>query len=385
MKSKLFHFMRISTIFIMVSIILSGCFEKEEEKKGAAAQQQMPAPTVSTIQVQASDVPVKLEYPARVKSVNQVQITAKVAGTLQKKFFKEGTFVKQGDLLYTIDDARYAAAVSAAKAQVSVAEANLDEATKTYNRMKNLLKSQSISQSENDTATSTYLSAKANLAAAKADVKSAEVDYNYTKITAPISGIIGLSGQDLGSYVGTTTDNTLLTTITQVDPVYVEFSLPDIELLKKRYIVKDSTWNNIAKANLPVSIKTTDGTSYEQKGTLDYLDTIVDATTSTIKARATFPNADNILIPGLFVHITIEGLVQKDTVTIPQIALLQDATGTFVYSVAEGKVTKKPVVTGIAVGDKFIIESGLNNGDVIITSHINKIRPGMPVNIAPSK
>lgn len=381
MKSKLFHFTKISTIFIITTIILSGCFEKEDGNKGAANQQR-PAPTVSTVKVQPLDVPIKLEYPAKVKSVNQVQITAKVAGTLEKKYFKEGTFVKKGDLLYTIDDARYDAAVSAAKAQVGVAEATLDEATKTYNRMQNLLKSESISQSENDTATSTYLSAKATLAAAKADVKSAQVDLDYTKIKAPISGIIGLSQQDIGSFVGSSSDNVLLTTITQVDPVYVEFSLPDIEILKKRYIVKDDSWKNIANANLPVSIKTSDGSEYGQKGKLDFLDTIVDSTTSTVKARATFENKDNILIPGLFVHITIEGLTQKDAITIPQVSLLQDGTGTFVYGITDGKVVKKPVKTGMAVGDKFIIESGLNNGDVVITSHINKIRPGMPVNTA---
>lgn len=202
---------------------------------------------------------------------------------------------------------------------------------------------------------------------------------------APISGLTSLNAQDVGSYVGASSDTMNLTTITQMDPIYVEFSLPDIELLKKRYMMNNGNWNSIAQAKLPVSITLSDGSSYEQKGTLDFLDSFVDDTTSTIKARATLHNPKNILIPGLFVRVNVEGLIYKDAISIPQKALLQDATGTFAFLAKEGKAEKVPVKVGATVDDTYIIESGLKQGDILITNNLTKLRSGSAINVAAPK
>jgi len=223
------------------------------------------------------------------------------------------------------------------RADVGVKEATLKQATRDWERIKTLFAQDAVSQKERDSALSAYESAEASLKASQATLKKATIDFNYTKVKAPISGMTSLNTQDIGSYVGSSSDTMTLTTITQVDPIYVEFSLPDIELLKKRYVMGTGNWNSIAQAKLPVRLVTPDGSTYTKQGTLDFLDNSVDAETSTIKARATFSNPNNILIPGLFVRVNVEGLVYKDAISIPQIALLQDATGSYVYIVKEGK------------------------------------------------
>ena len=196
------------------------------------------------------------------------------------------------------------------------------------------------------------------------------------KVKAPISGLTSLNTQDIGSYVGSSAESMNLITITQINPIYVEFSIPDIELFKKRFIL-----NNVAQTKLPVTINFTDGFEYEQKGTLDFIDSFVDNETSTVKARATFTNLKNDLIPGLFVRVKIDGLVYKNAINIPQSSLLQDATGTFVYVAKENQAIKVPVKIGNIVKDTYIIDSGLNVGDIVITNNLTKLKSGSSIDL----
>lgn len=361
---------------------MSGCSGSEQK---TAVAQAMPPLSVATYKVVASDVPVSLEYPAKIKSIQQINVVARVSGILEKKYFTEGNFVKAGEMLYQIDFERYEALMQEAAADVGVKEATLKQATRDWERIKTLFAQDAVSQKERDSALSAYESAIASLKASQAALKKATIDFNYTKVKAPISGMTSLNTQDIGSYVGSNSDTMTLTTITQIDPIYVEFSLPDIELLKKRYVMGTGNWNSIAQAKLPVRLLTPDGSAYAKEGTLDFLDNSVDAETSTIKARATFSNPNHILIPGLFVRVNVGGLVYKDAISIPQKALLQDATGSYVYIVKEGKAHKLPVKAGTVHNDTYIIESGLNVGDTVITNNLTKLRPGAPINVAQTK
>lgn len=361
---------------------MSGCSGSEQK---TAVAQAMPPLSVATYKVVASDVPVSLEYPAKIKSIQQINVVARVSGILEKKYFTEGNFVKAGEMLYQIDFERYEALMQEAAADVSVKEATLKQATRDWERIKTLFAQDAVSQKERDSALSAYESAIASLKASQAALKKATIDFNYTKVKAPISGMTSLNTQDIGSYVGSNSDTMTLTTITQIDPIYVEFSLPDIELLKKRYVMGTGNWNSIAQAKLPVRLLTPDGSAYAKEGTLDFLDNSVDAETSTIKARATFSNPNHILIPGLFVRVNVGGLVYKDAISIPQKALLQDATGSYVYIVKEGKAHKLPVKAGTVHNDTYIIESGLTVGDTVITNNLTKLRPGAPINVAQAK
>lgn len=364
------------------AFLVAGCSSQDKKAAGMPA---MPPLSVSTYKVVASDVPVSLEYPAKVKSMQQVNVVARVSGVLEKKHFTEGSFVKAGDMLYQIDSDRYEALMQEAIADVGVKEATLKQATRDWERTKVLFAQDAVSQKERDAALSAYESASASLKASNAALKKATIDFNYTKVKATISGMTSLNAQDVGSYVGSSSDTMALTTITQTDPVYVEFSLPDIELLKKRYVMGQGNWNSIAQAKLPVGLSTPDGSKYAKAGTLDFIDSYVDAETSTIKARATFSNPNNILIPGLFVRVNVEGLVYKDAISIPQMALLQDATGSYVFVAKEGKAHKVPVKAGTVHNNTYIIESGLNAGDVVITNNLTKLRPGAAINLAEAK
>lgn len=374
---------RYALIGTLGAFLLTGC--SSQDKKVAGGMPAMPPLSVATYKVVASDVPVSLEYPAKVKSMQQVNVVARVSGVLEKKHFTEGSFVKAGDTLYQIDSDRYEALMQEAIADVGMKEATLKQATRDWERTKVLFEQDALSQKERDAALSAFESAGASLKASQAALKKATIDFNYTKVKATISGMTSLNAQDVGSYVGSSSDTMTLTTITQTDPIYVEFSLPDIELLKKRYVMGTGNWNSIAQAKLPVQLSTPDGSKYAKAGTLDFIDSYVDSETSTIKARATFANPNNILIPGLFVRVNVEGLVYKDAISIPQKALLQEAIGSFVYVVKEGKATKVPVKAGTVHNDTYIIESGLSAGDVVITNNLTKLRPGSAVNVAEAK
>ena len=362
---------------VLGMFIFSGC----NDVKGNSSQTTMPPLKVATFQVKANDISVFVEYPAKIKSMQQVNVVARVNGILEKKNFIEGNFVKEGELLYQIDSTRYEALMQEALADVEVKTATLKQATREWERIKILFEQDSTSQKERDSALSAYETAQASLKASQANLKKAQIDFGYTKVKAPISGLTSLNAQDLGSYVGSTTESMNLTTITQMNPIYVEFSLPDIELFKKRFIMNNGNWNNISQAKLAVSLNFSDDSVYEQKGTLDFIDSFVDNETSTVKARATFVNPKNDLIPGLFVRVKIDGLVYKNAINIPQIAVLQDATGAFVYIAKENQAVKTPVKIGNIVNDTYIIDSGLNEGDIVITNNLTKLKPGSSIDL----
>jgi membrane fusion protein (multidrug efflux system) len=360
-------------ISILISFLSSGC--SSEGKKGQNMAE-LPPLKVSTYEIKSNDIPVSMEYPAKIKSMQQVNVVARVNGILEKKNFTEGSYVKEGEILYQIDSTRYEASMQEALADVEIKTATLKQATREWERVKTLFEQDSTSQKERDSALSAFEMAQASLKASQANLKKTQIDLGYTKVKAPISGLTSLNIQDIGSYVGSSAESINLITITQINPIYVEFSIPDIELFKKRFIL-----NNVAQTKLPVTINFTDGFEYEQKGTLDFIDSFVDNETSTVKARAIFTNPKNNLIPGLFVRVKIDGLVYKNAINIPQSSLLQDATGTFVYIVKENQAIKVPVKIGNIVKDSYIIDSGLNVGDVVITNNLTKLKPGSSIDL----
>ena len=365
---------------LLIIFILNGCENTKENDSQNISE--MPPLEVNTYQVKLNDIPVSMEYPAKIKSMQQVNVVAKVNGTLEKKNFTEGNFVKEGEVLYQIDSTRYEAFLQEALADVQMKTATLKQATREWERVKILFEQDSTSQKEKDSALSAYETAKASLKASQANLKKAQIDLGYTKVKAPISGFTSLNKQDLGSYVGSTNESMILTTITQTNPIYVEFSLPDIEFLKKRFIMNDGNWNNISQTKLPVSIIFSDGLIYEEKGTLDFIDSFVDNETSTVKARATFANPKNDLISGLFVKIKIDGLIYKNAISIPQTSLLQDTTGAFVYIVKDNQAIRTPIKIENISKDTYIISDGLNEGDIVITNNLTKLKSGSSITLS---
>lgn len=363
---------------LLIIFVLNGCENTKENNSQNISEIPL---EVNTYEVKLNDIPVSMEYPAKIKSMQQVNVVAKVNGTLEKKNFTEGNFVKKEEVLYQIDSTRYEALMQEALADVEIKTATLKQVTREWERVKILFEQDSTSQKEKDSALSAYETAQASLKASQANLKKAQIDLGYTKVKAPISGFTSLNKQDLGSYVGSTNESMILTTITQTNPIYVEFSLPDIEFLKKRFIMNNGNWNNISQTKLPVSIIFSDGLIYEEKGTLDFIDSFVDNETSTVKARATFENPKNELISGLFVKIRIDGLIYKNAISIPQTSLLQDTTGTFVYIVKDNQAIRTPVKIENISKDTYIISDGLNEGDIVITNNLTKLKSGSPITL----
>ena len=349
----------------------------------SAHAQQMPPPPVTVTEMKAQQVPLSYSYAARIAAYREVQVRARVNGILLKRNFVEGADVKAGDVLFLIDPAPYEAALAQAKAQLQQARAQLSQAQREEKRASDLFAQNVSSEKSRDDAISNRELAEAAIAAADATVKTAELNLGYTKVTAPVDGISSLDQVPEGSLVGATGETSLLTSITQLDPVYVNFSFSDSEAAEIRRLLAMQAAKG-GEAKLGVKISFGDGTDYDQQGLVDFTSNSLDIETGTLQARAIVDNPDRRLLPGQFVRATITGVSLDDAIVAPEIALMQGPQGQFVYTVdAEGVARVTPVVTGQKVAGGWVVQSGLQAGDKVITEGVIKVRPGAPVQPTP--
>lgn len=339
----------------------------------AAEAPKMPTPKADIYIVPTAQIlPIDLKYPAQIKSFQNISVVSRVSGVLQKKYFQEGSTVKEGALLYSIEDTIYQAKVNAAEASVHISQAALDNTAKAWDRAEKLYQSKSISDETRDNALFSYAQAKASLALAKAQLAQAQVDLDYTKVKAPISGIIGLRNIDVGDYV---TQEQKLVTITQNDKVFIEFSMP----LSDYKNIQSGMWNMPTDKKIGVNISI-DGQTVAQKGVVDFIDANINQNTSTVKMRAVVDNTQHTLMPGNFIKVVLDGIVQNNVITIPQKAVLQNPMGTIVFTDNNGIVGIKPVVIGNETDDKYIVAGGpIQSGDRIIINNFFRLKPGNPV------
>ncbi len=360
----------ISKIVILLIIATVAVAAASYGKKQKNIHRKRPIPVVDLFKVpKAGNIPINLEYPARVKSVKNVKIRARVTGILIKKFYTEGKFIKKGELMYEIEPAIYRSAVNMARAQLQVSKAELEKATRDWHRIKILYGINSASARQRDAALSAYEIAGAKVKSSEAALDAAAIKLGYTDVPATIDGITGQTLTDVGSLV---TDGTPLTTITQVDPIYVEFSIPDTDFIKN---IQHHFTSDI-KAAVKINSKI-----LKIQGTVNFIDARINMKTSSIKARAIFENHDGWLLPGEFVRIILHGFVRKDVVTIPQRAVLQNPMGAMVFIEDHGKVEVRAVKLGETSGNRYIIRHGLKEGDLVIVDNFFKIRPGASVKI----
>ncbi|WP_345991696.1 efflux RND transporter periplasmic adaptor subunit [Sulfurimonas sp. HSL-1716] len=354
---------------VILSGIVLGSTLSAQDAKAAAA---MPAPKVDVYIVkEAQDMPVSLEYPARISSVKNVTVTARISGVLEEKHYTEGASIHKGDLLYKIEPDVYQAAVNSAKATLDLESAKMQKAKKDWERADGLYKDKAISEQDKDTAYFAYQTAKASVDVAKAELQRVSVDLNYTEVKATIDGVAGMKLADIGDFVK---EGTSLVKITQTNPVYAEFSIPDINAIKQRYDLQNGSWSNMQGAGLKASL-TVEGKPYKKEGKINFIDTSVDASTSTLKARAVFENADAQLLAGQFVKIKIIGIVSKHVIAVPQKAVLQNPLGTVVFVVAGGKIAVKPVKVLDTVEQDFVVE-GVKANDKVVVNNFFRIKPG---------
>jgi len=337
-----------------------------------AGTHKMPTPKADIYVVPKPTVlPITLKYPATIEAYSEVQVIARALGTLEKKYFTEGQKVNKGDLLYSIEDDVYKAQVEASQASLQMAEANLDNATINWKRIKKLFSEKAISQEKRDNVLSAYKQSLASVALAEAQLKQAKINIKYTKVKAPISGITGLKQVNIGDLVSSNPPSKLVQ-ITQNDKVYVEFSVPMSDYKK----IKNHIWS--IKDNAPVKVTLeVEGKVLKQEGVVDFIDVNTNNQTAIVKMRAIFDNKDGYLMPGQFVRVSTNNIIQKNIITIPQKAVLQNPLGTIVFIEDHGRVDVRPVVVGNVSGDKFVVAGGpLRSGDRVIINNFFRLKPG---------
>lgn len=318
----------------------------------------------------AKDIQIKLKYPAVIKSYKQVEVIGRVLGVLEKKNFTEGQMVHKGDILYEIEDSIYLAKLNEAKASLKMSEASLDNAKRNWERVKKLFSLKAVSKEKRDNSFSIYEQALASVALSKAKLNQAQIEFNYTKVKAPISGITSLKKVDVGTLIHANV--TKLIEITQNDKVYANFSMPMSDYKK----IKTQEWITVNNEKLKLSLEI-DGKITSIEGIVDFTDINIDAKTSIVKMRAVFDNKNKILMSGQFVRVIINNLKQEKITTIPQKAVLQNPKGTIVFIEKDGVVGVRPVIIKNPRNQNFIIKNGmLKTGDRVIVNNFFRIHPG---------
>jgi membrane fusion protein (multidrug efflux system) len=347
------------------------------EKPAAPVAQ---TPEVGVVVAKHSSVPVVVELPGRVSAFLVAQIIARVDGIVLKREFVEGSDVKAGQRLYQIDPAPYIATLDSAKATLAKAQATLASAHAQTQRYKVLVAANAVSKQDYDNAVAAEGSDAADVAAGKAAVETAQINLGYTNITSPITGVIGKSAVTVGAYVQTGS-STVLSTIQQLDPVYVDLTQSSLVGLKLRRDMQEGRLKTSGPDAAKISLILEDGRKYDLPGTLKFSDVTVDQTTGSVTVRATFPNPQHILLPGMFVRAEIEEGTNESAFVVPQVGVTHDQKGnpTALVVGADNKVALRQLVTSGTQGSNWIVESGLQEGDRVIVQGTAKVTPGMTV------
>lgn len=355
--------------FIVCAALLTGCDGQENP------QQHAQAPQVSVHIVKSAPLAVTTELPGRTDAYRVAEVRPQVSGIILHRNFTEGSDVKAGESLYQIDPATYQAAYDNAKGELVKAQAAANIAHLTVKRYVPLVGTQYVSKQEYDQAVATAQQADASVVAAKAGVESARINLAYTKVTSPINGRIGKSSVNEGALV-TNGQSTALATVQQLDPIYVDVtqSSSDFMRLKQQTSLQKGDTSS-------VELLMENGQPYPLKGTLQFSDVTVDESTGSITLRALFPNPQHMLLPGMFVRARIDEGTQPDAILVPQQGVTRTPRGDATVLVVNDKnqVESRTVVAPQAIGDRWLITEGLKNGDRVIISGLQKVRPGVTV------
>ena len=350
--------------------------------QAAETTQQMPPPEVVVETVKVESLPLQFEYPARTAGYREVQVRAQVSGILQERTYQEGSQVKQGQVLFRIDPRPYQAALARAKGALAQEQARYRQTERDLKRIRELQGKGFASESELDNAISNFEQSKANIEAAQAEVQSKQIDLDYTTVEAPISGITSKETVSEGSLmVAGDPSASLLTNITQLDPIYVNFALPDREDARIRQALADGTLVRDSEQYV-AQIRFGDGSTYPLEGKVDFTDSLIDRGTGTVSTRAVVPNPDQALLPGQFVRVLLKGISKPNAITVPERAIGQGPNGTYVYVVDEqGMARVRPVTTAHTADGRWAVDSGLAAGERIIVEGLPKVRPNTPVKV----
>lgn len=365
---------------LLLTAALSSCGQSQNAAMPAAG----PA-SVGVITLQPQDTVITRELPARISAFTVAEIRPQVGGIIQKRLFAEGSNVKAGQVLYQINPDTYQAAYQTAQASLAKAEATLTSAELKAKRYAQLVEIKAISSQDNDDARAALLQARADVATAKASVETARINLAYTRITAPVSGRIGKSSVTAGALV-TANQTTALATVQQLSTAYVDMTQSSTELLRlRRDFAKGALQNQAGKAKVKLILE--DGSEYAQSGELEFSDITVDSGTGMVTLRATFDNPNGELLPGMFVRARLEQGVRHNALLVPQPAVSRNQKGEAVVMVVgqDNKVHARTIKTSQTIGDKWLVDGGLQGGERIVVEGLMKVQDGAAVKPEPLK
>jgi membrane fusion protein, multidrug efflux system len=379
--------LRAGSLAAMAAALLVGCGKKQAgpaEGHGGPGGPGGPM-EVGVLTIATAPVTLTQDLPGRTSAVRMAEVRARVSGIVQKRLFKEGGDVKEGQVLYEIDPAPYQAALGSAQGQLARAEANTTTARLKAQRYKQLLDVKAISKQDYDDALANERTFEADVLSGQAAVKMAKINLGYTQVTSPVSGRIGISQVTEGAYVQDTAA-TLLATVQQLDHVYVDVTQASSEILRLKRALESGRLKADAEGQARVKLIMEDGTIYPEEGTLSVSDVTVNASTNSVTVRAIFPNPRGELLPGLFVRARLEEGNSPDAILVPQLAVSRNSKGepTTLVIGANGTAELRVLETPRTVGNHWLVSSGLKPGDQVIVDHLQHVRPGAPVKAAPA-
>ena len=364
----------LSSILLVSCVWVAGCVPQKQTAK-------IPPLEVTTVMLKPRDVPISLQYVGQTESSRAVEIRARVEGYLEKKLYREGVVVRQGAPLFQLESRPLQLAAESAEAVLLDKESLAQNARLTQERLKLLLAENAISKKDYDDAMVADRSAAAALASSRAEQARAKLNLSYARITSPLTGLVGRANLAEGSYINPAS-NGLLTTVAQVDPIWVNFSVSENEWLRYEREEKQGTLRFPKRLDFDVDMILSDGKSLTSGGKLNFSSPSIDTQTGAYAVRATFPNADLGVRPGQFVRVRLHGAVRPNAILVPQRSIMQGQTGKFVYVVdKDNKAEVRPVQVGDWNGDDWFITAGLKGDEQIVVGGIVKVQPGIPLQV----
>jgi membrane fusion protein (multidrug efflux system) len=377
MKKNNMAGLMIAAVILVVYLIIGGC---GKQNKGGPP----PMPEVAVVTIQPKPVVTTTELAGRTSANLVAEVRPQVSGIIQKRLFTEGSDVKAGQALFQIDPALYQAALNNAEAALGRSEANLPAIRLKTDRLRELLVDKAVSQQDYDDASAALKQTQADIQYGKATLETAHINLKYTTITAPISGRIGRSSVTEGALV-TAQQPVALATIQRLDPMYVDVPQSTADVLRLQRSLKEGRLDQNGENQKKVQLIMEDGTAYPLAGTLQFRDITVDPTTGSVILRIVFPNPKGVLMPGMFVRTILQEGIHKNAILIPQQAISRDPKGNPLALIvdASGKVQMKQLTLDRAIGDQWLVLSGLASGDRVIVEGVMKVKPGIPVKAVP--
>lgn len=371
------EFIILSSMLLLATGALTGCNDKGDEKAA------MPTPQVNVFTVKAAPLAVTTELPGRTDAFRVAEVRPQVSGIILKRNFVEGSDIVAGNSLYQIDSATYQAAWNSAQGSLAKAKAAANIAHLTVKRYVPLLGTNYISKQEYDQAVANAQQADAEVKAAQAEVENARINLAYTKVTSPIDGRIGKSNVTEGALV-TNGQASSLATVQQLDPIYVDVTQSSTDFMQLKQAVEKGSLQK-ANGKTTVQLLMEDGQPYPLDGDLEFSDVTVDQTTGSITLRAVFPNPQHQLLPGMYVRAKIDEGIQPEAILVPQQGVTRNPRGDATVMVVDqnNKAVVREVVAPQAIGDKWLVTKGVKPGDKIIVSGLQRVRPGVAVQIVP--